>query len=255
MNFKTNYFFLFIFLYIIIIFLFYNQFIYIYLKPLTYFHKDNFIIHYNYNELHILNSFNYKKTITNYIPVIELNLPLYITDVFYINILLFIFCLIIIPIIIISIYIKLKNNIFIYETKEYKYKIITNIVNYIFIFMILYHIISFLLTLSLTHNNNILLFEFDIQFNIQDYIYKYAYIISLLYIITTLKLNNIYYLKYNNIYYYVIYIIILQYYDIAINLFTMIVQSFIYFIYAYLLNTISIFYLIKFYQTIVKRKI
>src|SRR5690606_34482508 len=157
------------------------------------------LLNINYNELSNYKILKYDKTTTNFIPIIELNLPLYITDIFYINILIYLFLILLIPIIIIFIYINYKKNIFIYEQKEYSNFTLINIINYLFVFVVLYYAISMILTLSLIHNNNMLLFEFDIQFNIQNYIYKYIYILIIFYIIILFKTINVKYLKYNNI--------------------------------------------------------
>lgn len=255
MKIKINFIILLVIIYIIILLLFYNQFLYTYLKPLTYFYRDNSIINIHYNEIYNDILFDYKKTSINYIPILEINLPLYMTDIFYINILIFIFILFSIPILSVILYIKYKKNIFIFERKENQYTIFINNINFIFICTFIFYIISFIITLSLLHNNNMLLFEFDIQFNIQNYIYKYIYLLFIVYVCSLFFLNNIYYLKYNNIQYYILYILLAQYYDLIINLSIFIIQIFIYYIYGYLIHIYNMIILIKFYQTIIKRKI
>jgi hypothetical protein len=239
---------------IVLLMSYFIYFIYFLLMPIyqsTYINDDIFIVD-RYSSLDYL--LNYNKELSNYLNTFEIILPFYSTEFYYIKISILISILILVPLLI---YIALKETVFIYNYEKNKhYRTIMNIfimyglVNY----FVYYKILPFIIKWVIQHYNNLLIFEFNMQFDIINYIsliFK-LFIVNLI-IIIILYVKQLY-LNINYVIFYLLVLAILNINDLLIIGITFI----LYYVVIKLIIYINVLYLnnllINFNNTIIQRK-
>ncbi len=238
-------------LFFVFIISYFGYFIFFFLLPISVYTTNinsTFLNTYYLTNMNIDNNYLY----SNYIYNLEINLPFFTSEYLYVNILIICIIMLIVPYCYYTYIQYTKSTIFKYE---YYMQLINS---YYFLFscitayMIIYlNILPLILKWLFTHYNNLLFFEFDIQFNIQIYLFLFIklVLIILLYICTYNNIKNISL----SIHYLSIYFIInISDYLIMCYLFITIFLLIRYFLlYKHILLRIK---LINFYSIIIQRK-
>lgn len=172
---------------ILLLFFYFVYFIYFLLVPI-YYSESTYSCIYLHDVYKDINLFYIEdnKLLNNQLNLFEINLPFYSTDFHYIRIIIFFSMLLAFPIIT---YIFIMYFVFIYSFEKYKYinLFYNSFLMYIISNYIMYKtILPYVLGWMNQHYNNLLIFEFNMQFNILDYISLYIKLFCINIIITSM---------------------------------------------------------------------
>jgi hypothetical protein len=162
-----------------------SYFIYFFLLPLSFnlFYKNNNLYLEAYYSNYVFSS--NKLNTLNFLNTFEINLPFYSTDFFYIKILICCILCLLFPLLILLI--KQMKNKTQFHFEKYRTHLSSQILFFCIITLFLYIcIIPLILVWFFTHYTTFLLFEFDIQFNIQYFLTLYLklFILNILLILS-----------------------------------------------------------------------
>jgi hypothetical protein len=229
--------------------IYFSYFIYIVLLPLNLTNTLTYPIYY-YNNYYQLNT-NIAMTSINFINSLEINLPFFTTEYYYIQIICIILCILSIPYVFYLIKRVQFHYLFKYEFNYVRFLYYHFFMLYLFLLFCMYvYLIPYFLNWLFIHYTNFLIFEFDIQLNIQQLLNLYLKLfISILVICYFQK----YVLLINYVYLFILFVLLINISDLGILLFC---NIFFYICIKYLIywnNLIINILLCYTYQSIVRR--
>lgn len=187
-----------------------------------------------------------KEQINTFIPIMEINLPFFTTSYIYIKYIILISIYLFIPILIYFIYISIIN---VLKTNEaFKLQFILTIISVFVVLNLMfthYIIIPIFINFIFSHYSEFLFYEFDVEFQLLNYLDFYINILFLnllLFTIITLK-------KYLNINIHALILLVIIFLLLPFDIIIQIIYVIIFLIY-YIINSI----LYNYYQNIKKYK-